>query len=344
MQRELDFDRATLNSCVNRLQPKRLKTVFRGLLFAAAEQPYLVDDIDGDGYMILTVPVQTVASWAGVTDRAVQINVDRLRKSHPRLLEQSSSVNTASQWLFSLRSVLPKDAVDWFIALVENSRKFTPNFSAEVRGELPEVHPKVHPELLIRTSYCFLSLNTASLLAEKLKSFGIAARSGKDLASFHADDSALDRSEAVSAIADAITTNPIDRQQVFLAASIARDKERPWGFFRSALVKGYDLKPTKQQRAFAATLQRAASGLDAEVLMPRMTADQAWQKLRSTIARIDYLHASQDFQQALGPELHAAARSVGIGKIATSDPRFQTDLRNAFAAAWNDQSLATAIQ
>ena len=139
-QQEFDFDMATLNACISRIVPKRKKTVFRGLLFAAANEPRLVDAIDAQGFVLMTAPIDKIAAWANVTPRAIRINVDRVRAEEPGVLEQSTTVNTAAVWMFRIGSVLPESAVQWFIDLVENVKssprtfqKFTLNFS------------KVHP-------------------------------------------------------------------------------------------------------------------------------------------------------------------------------------------------------
>ena len=356
-QQEFDFDMATLNACISRIVPKRKKTVFRGLLFAAANEPRLVDAIDAQGFVLMTAPIDKIAAWANVTPRAIRINVDRVRAEEPGVLEQSTTVNTAAVWMFRIGSVLPESAVQWFIDLVENVKssprtfqKFTLNFSkvhpelSTARGELPtKVHPEVQGELLVCTSTCSFYLNTASLakLAENLSSLGIAATAnGDDFRKFRCDPIALDTASAVSAIADCLAANPTSRRQIFLAAAIARSKEIPWSWFRAAIADAYQLTPTRQQSEFAGVLERSARNCDATELLPRMPVDQAWQKLRTTMASIDYLHQSEKLREALGSELHAAARAVGISRIANSNPSFQTELRNAFAAAWHDQALA----
>ena len=381
-QLQFEFDTASqmrclndLYGCIQRLRPKRLQTVFRGLLLAAVAEPRLVDDIDEDGYVIMTASIEQIAFRADVSDRAIQINVDALRKSHPEILTQSASPNKPAQWMFSLKSILPTPGVDWFVWLVENSKssprtdgpkvhpelpkssprtfvdeKFTPNFlppypeqKAQKFTPRPE---KVHPELLNLTSICFLTVTASQLavLAEKLKALGIAVMPAETLGDFWAAPEAFDSVEAVTAIVEALATTRAERSYVGQAAAIARDKETPWGWFRRAILDRYELRPNRQQRAFAATLQRAAAGVSAEELLPRMTAEQAWQKLRTTIAQIDHVHDRDRFVAALGPELHSAAKQVGIGKIANSNPAFQRDLQAAFTAAWNDQALARAVQ
>ncbi len=161
-QKTFDFDIATLNHCISRIVPKRKRTVFRGLLFAAANEPRLVDAIDEQGFILMTVSIDKVAAWASVTPRAIRINVDRVRAEEPGILEQSATVNTAAEWMFRIGSVIPESAIAWFIDLVENSKssprtfeKFRVNFSkvqgelSTARGELSaEVHPKVQGELL----------------------------------------------------------------------------------------------------------------------------------------------------------------------------------------------------
>lgn len=362
-QQTFDFDMATLNRCVDRLKPKRLKTVFRGLLFAAAHQPFLVTDIDSDGFLIMTASINVVASWAGVTDRAVQINLDALRESHPGLLVQSSTVNTSSEWMFNLKSVLPDSSVDWFKDLVETSKvhpgdkKSSPRtFAAEVHPEKSsprtfgaEVHPKraeVRGELSKPTSICFLrSLAGWQAVAEKLISLGIAARArGESIEDFECDAAVLENTAALEVLVESLASDESDRRWVMLAAAIARDKNMPWCWFRKAIAHSYELRPNRSQIAFAATLQRASRNCDATELMPRMTAEQAWQKLRTTMAKIDFLYAPDEFRKALGPELHAAARATGIAKIAASNPAYQREIMEAFAGNWNDAALAQAVR
>ena len=278
LQRTFDFDMATLNHCIDQLKPKRLKTVFRGLLFAAAQQPWLVDDIDSEGYVILTAPVRTVASWAGVTDRAVQMNVDSLATSHPRILEQSAGVNSASQWLFNLHSVLPGQALDWFVDLVETSKssprtneKFTPNFCT-ARGELlQKVHPKVRGELSNRTSMC-LVLNTASLasLAGCCEKFGVAVScTDGTWEGLVMDPDGLQSAAVVDSLYELATTsgtipaNKTNRNRWFTLAAIASRKNTAWGWFRSAVVNGWLLTtiPNNTDAANGRKLRRQADEL-----------------------------------------------------------------------------------
>ena len=364
-QKQFDFDMATLSTCVSRFAPKPLRTLFHGLLFAAANQPQLIVDIDEEGWFWMMATKKQIAAWANVSDRAIRKNIaentDRVENGkdvlHGGLVTHKSAANGPSEWFFNLQSVLPKSAIPWYLELLEinkvppgtfaasggTSESSARNFCTPTDTKVPSALPKFRAELLNRTSTCLFYLNTASLaeLAEKLSELGIAAKAvDDDFKKFHADPIALETASAVSAIADCVAANPTSRRQIFLAAAIARSKEIPWSWFRAAIADAYQLTPTRQQSEFAGVLERSARNCDATELLPRMTADQAWQKLRTTMASIDYLHQSEKLREALGFELHAAARAVGIAKIAMSNPSFQQELRSAFAAAWNDQALA----
>lgn len=347
-QSTFNFDMTTLNAHIYALQPKRLRTLFKGLLMTAAMEPRRIAAIDADGFVLLTAPIPLVATWANVDVRTIQ----RCRTAFAHLVEQDGGKNEPSEWSFALKGLMPDSAVQWFRELVEENhlapRHFAnaaPAFCAAHPGILQNAGANATPGILDRTSTCFY-LNTAKLaqLAEVLKSLGVAC-SGKDWQSLDVDDSAVERPEAIAALADVLVDSTADRDRVFVVAAIARDKERPWSWFRSVFANGWlhSTRPTKAQRSFAKTMIRAAAGCDAMELMPRMTAEQAWAKLRATMAQFDYVHDHERFRAAIGPEIRAAARQVGLRKIADSNVHFQNDVREAFAAAWNDQDVAKSL-
>lgn len=116
-QRTFDFDRISLSKCLSVLKPKPLKTLFRGLLLTAAEEPWRVDDIDDDGVMILSATHEKVAQYAGCVKETIMRN-----HREQNLVTHNAGVNSMSQWMFNLRDALPSCAVWWFRDLVENSR------------------------------------------------------------------------------------------------------------------------------------------------------------------------------------------------------------------------------
>lgn len=116
-QRTFDFDRISLNKCLAALKPKPLKTLFRGLLLTAAEEPWLVDDIDDEGFMMLSASNEKVALYAGVNETTIMRN-----RKQQRLVTHSAGVNSKSQWMFNLRDALPEPAVRWYRELVETTK------------------------------------------------------------------------------------------------------------------------------------------------------------------------------------------------------------------------------
>ena len=284
IQRTLNFDMATLANCINKIQPPRLRTVSRGLLSAAAHQPWLVSDIDADGCLIMEASIPTVAAWAQVSPRAIQINVCRLKITHPKTIEQTGEVNTPSTWLFSLAELLPESSIDWFIDLVETSKssprtfqKFTPNKS------------KVHPELSGKftpssgvnsatLSSSSLVLITASLaqLAGCCEKSGIAMSCSQDnFGSLQVDPQGLKIPAVVEAVyqlaveTDLIKPSVANRRRVFVSAAIAT---RPaikfsWSYFRDLITTGNFATSTASNAEFSVASQMLRS-LEARAAMP----------------------------------------------------------------------------
>lgn len=358
-QRTFDFDMATLNLCINRLKPSGLKQLFRGLLFAAAHQPNLVSDIDADGCVIMTAPIETIAAWSGCSDRTIRRN----KLAHTDLVTHSAGPNTPSEWFFNLRSVLPEEAIPWYVQLVENA-ECHPDKMQNVTLTKRQCHPDemqnvtltkrpCHPDKMQNvtltksnlSSICF-QFNKASLaeLAEVLKTLKVAA-GGDDWQTFQVEDAALNNPEAVAAIAAVIGGNEAETRRVFIAAVVSQSKDRPWNYFRSLLTSGNFLttNATKQQIRVAETMQQLTNGTDAAAIVPT-TAEEAWAKVISAIRRLDYMHQLDELKLELGPEICAAVRAAGgFGKIAQTQAAFQHQNRAAFADVWNAQQTVAVM-
>lgn len=252
IQRTFDFDLSTLNNCIATLKPKRLQTVFRGLLLAAAAEPYLVTDIDSDGYIIMEASMTTVARRAEISVRGMQVALQSLDETHPKLVEKSFEINSVSRWLFNLRSALPESSIEWFVHLVENSKsaprtneKCAPNFSKVRPEQKRKCAPKCAPNFSNLSSMCFL-LDFTSLaeLREICRTQAVAFHDGdgtwNELVISHDGLSKPAVIEAIAALAMASGTypdEPATRNRFFVLAAIGQRKS--WWYFRDCLVKGF---------------------------------------------------------------------------------------------------------
>lgn len=293
-QQTFDFDLATLNACVARLTPKPLRTLFRGLLFAAAQQPSLVSDIDSEGWLMMTAPKESVATWANVTDRSIRKTVadnttavkpDGSKILFDGLIEVSADSNSASQWFFNLNRVLPSAAIDWFSDLVETTKvppgtfkSSARNFCASHPELLSKVPNEVHPELLKFSSMC-LVLNTASLasLAGCCGKTGIAVScSDGTWEGLSVDPDGLQSAAVIEGLYELATTsgtieaNATNRNRWFTLAAIASRKDMPWSFFRRAVSNGWLLttNATSVDAANGRKLRRQADELKTARTVP----------------------------------------------------------------------------
>ena len=183
IQRTFDFDTVTLRKCVNNLRPKSLQTLFRGLLFAAVDNPAIIEDTpSADGRIVIDASVSLVSEFANVKNRTIE----RHKILHADLVTHVAGVNTAGQWEFNLRSVLPESAIGWFIDLVSESKslnRHTPDKMQNVAPTKSQCRPdkmqnvgaNVAPTKPTFSSMC-LVLNTAKLaqLSELCGKQGIA--------------------------------------------------------------------------------------------------------------------------------------------------------------------------
>lgn len=285
-QKQFDFDMVSLNSCIAALKPKRLRTLFRGLLMTAAQEPRHVTDIDDTGFVLMTAAIDKIADWSGVDVRTIQ----RCRTALAHLVEHDGGLGHApSQWCFSLRNVMPETAIPWFRELVENCRLEprhseirTPAFCAENPGILQPYPgilapnagvcaPNATPAFRVLSSMC-LVLNTASLasLAGCCEKFGIAVScSPPEWASLVVDPEALSNPAVIDSLfrlaasSGVIEATATDRARVFVAAAVATRKQTPWGYFRSSLLNRWHLttEPNRDDSATAKRLRRQADGL-----------------------------------------------------------------------------------
>ncbi len=219
IQRTLDFDLATLNRCINDLQPRRLRTLFRGLLMAAANEPRLVTDIDSEGFVLMSASIEKIASWSGVDVRTIQ----RCRKALSDFVDQDGGTNSTSLWSFSLRNVMPESAIGWFINLVEESRlteqplprhlaNAAPAFCVTHPGHLSPRGVKCRPAFQNHTSI-WLKKAIASLagLAQSVQRLRSRLHGESDWSTFQLDDANLAKPEVVAALADVFASNESER-------------------------------------------------------------------------------------------------------------------------------------
>jgi len=285
-QQRFDFDMVSLNTCIAALQPKRLRTLFRGLLMTAAQEPRHVTDIDDSGFVLMTAPIEKVADWSGVDVRTIQ----RCRTALAHLVEHDGGPGReASQWCFSLKNVMPANAIPWFRELVEDSRSeprhfenSTPAFCATNPGILqpnPGIlapnagvgAPNATPAFSSLTSMC-LVLATASLasLAGSCEKFGIAMScSSGTWDSLSLDPEALSVPEVIDSLfrlaagSGVIDSTSIDRRRVFVAAAVASRANTPWRYFRTMLANRWHLttEPNSEDSAKAKRLRRLADAI-----------------------------------------------------------------------------------
>lgn len=276
IQRTFDFDLSTLNNCIATLKPKRLQTVFRGLLLAAAAEPYLVTDIDSDGYIIMEASMTTVARRAEISVRGMQVALQSLDETHPKLVEKSFEVNSVSRWLFNLRSALPESSIEWFVHLVENSKsaprtneKCAPNFSKVRPEQKQKCAPKCAPNFSNLSSMCFLlDLTSLAELREICRTHGVAFHDGdgtwKELVIDHEGLHKPAVVDAIAALAMASGTypdEPATRNRFFVLAAIGQRKS--WWYVRDCIVKGwlFSSRDGKQDREIANRMRQQADEL-----------------------------------------------------------------------------------
>jgi hypothetical protein len=312
-------------------------------------------DIDSDGFVLMSASIEKVASWSGVDVRTIQ----RCRKALNEIVDQDGGKNSTSLWSFSLSHVMPENAISWFRNLVEESHlteqmpprhlvNAAPAFGVTRPGIWHAEEPNAAPAFQNLSSIC-LNKATASLamLAEKLKSLGIAVGGGTDdWSRISVESSALTRAECVDAIADVIASNESERLRVFVTAVVAQGKNFPWNFFRDAIVNGWWLttRETKQQLRTAETMLRLVNGTDAAEIVTS-TAHEAWGTMLAAMRRWDFMHQNSQLRAELGERICAAARQAGgFSKIANSNPQFQNEIRRAFVEAYEaNATIASAM-
>lgn len=356
-QQTFNFDLASLTRHVSSLKPKPVRSLFRGLLLAAAIEPRHVTDIDSSGWLLMTLSVEAVARWSGVDVRTIQ----RARHAAESigLVDHSAGINTASEWCFNLAAVLPVEAIEWFRDLVENGhlidakkQNATPAFCNEMPPQqnatpafCSRTPPRAGGGVSVLSSYCF-KLNIARLaeLAESCERHGIAV-SGTQWETLNVDPAALQIPACVSALfllaADSEVVKPdaMNRRRVFVTAVVAQSKDYPWSYFRKLLMSGQHLttRASAAELAAAEQLQRSADGQNILAEQPAaaatMTAEQAWTKIQMTLRRWSLMHETERIREELGPALHAAARSIGLRKIADANEYTERALRESLAAA-----------
>lgn len=343
MQQELNFDIATLEECIARIENRRARRLIRGLLLTALTEPHLVEEIDSDGCVLMTASNATVAKWAEVSEESVRINTRQISEIRPTIIEKSPTVNTPSEWLVMLSNVMPAEVVQIVVDILNSSKKLgvklPPTFE-KLPPTLPptnaKVGGKVAPNFQNLSSIC-LSFNTASLaeLAGKLESFGIAVRGQADWSTLQVDHSALTRPEALEAIAECVCPDrPI---LVFVAAVIAcDDSPTPWNLFRWMITSGKfrEQFPSKPQQRKAELMLQLVNGTDAAEIVST-TAHEAWGTTLAAMRRWDFMYQSAELKSELGERICAAVRQAGgFSKIANSNPKFQNELRKAFVDAY----------
>lgn len=373
VQQCLPFDVATLTLCINALKPKPVQSLFRGLLMMAAQIPQSVVDIDDDGWVLMNASFPSLAPWAGVTERTLQRCRDRAESL--QYVQHSAGVNSSSEWLFRLTSVLPASSVDWFREAVSSGSMATqkPDHSSSAPRQnvtltKPECHPdktkmsprqndKCHPkcqgDIFNPSLYGFSIKTQLAMLAAELKDFGFQV-SGQSWDSLTIDSAAFGHPGSIDAIWRAVTASgmvestPVNRRRFFIMAAVAhttRHVQSKWGWVRKSITEGWWLtRPeTDTQRAMAETWLRVIDGCDAADLMPEITGEQAWAKVKQAIRLYSPLHELDAIRGFLGSELYAAVKTVGLRKIADSDPKYEHGLRKALSDAWQDHLQAKQI-
>ncbi len=253
IQRTFDFDTVTLRRCVNNLRPKSLQTLFRGLLFAAVDNPAIIEDTpSADGRIVIDASVSLVSEFANVKNRTIE----RHKILHADLVTHVAGVNTAGQWEFNLRSVLPESAIGWFIDLVSESKNLNERTPDKMQNVAPtkskcrpdkmqNVGANVAPTKPIFSSMC-LVLNTAKLaqLSGLCEKRGIAIRDSDgtwaglrmDLEGLRCPDIVDQLCElaiASGTYPDTLTT----RNRFFVVAAIGT--RTSWNNFRAIITRGW---------------------------------------------------------------------------------------------------------
>lgn len=302
LQRTFDFDKATLSRCVRNLRPKSLQTLFKGLLFAAAEQPEIVEDIQADsGRIVLTASVDLIATWAMADDRTIRRN----KSLHCDLVTHVAEINRPGLWEFELSSVLPRSAIGWFVELVSDARslnKTCPDKMQNVTLTKSKCHPdksenvRVNVTLTkpILSSMC-LVLNTARLasLAGCCEKLGIAVScSGESWEDLTVDPEGLDNPSVIESLyqlataSGTIVESLTTRNRWFTLAAISARKTTPWNFFRRAIVNGWleSSKPTSVDAARGKALRRQADELRRREAELQDAAERAAEPVAATIS------------------------------------------------------------
>jgi hypothetical protein len=341
-QRHFDFDLSTLNMCIASLKPKPLRTLFRGLLLTAAMEPRRVSDIDDSGFVLMVAPIQTVANWAGVSDRAIQ----RSRDLHNDLVQHSAGPNTASEWFFNLRSALPDSAIGWFRDLVDTA-EMSPRHSENVTPTKRKCHPdilqNVTPTKPNLSSMC-LVLNTARLasLAGICDRLGVAvSRDATTIEALSLDPDGLRSAAVVDCLHELLTesgylpTTMATRNRFFNVAAKASRQDTPWPWLRRSILAGWfhetevssaDAATGRRQRMQADELRKASQALAAtstaavitcsgsgpapELLRPLTAADAALSPFARKALQSREVRRQSPAQAIVGPEDPESSVSV----------------------------------
>jgi hypothetical protein len=324
LQRTFDFDKATLSRCVRNLRPKSLQTLFKGLLFAAAEQPEIVEDIQTEtGRIVLNASVELIATWAIADERTIRRN----KILHADLVTHVADINRPGLWEFNLSSVLPQSAIGWFVELVSDSQdlnKTCPDKMQNVTLTKSKCHPDKSENVRVNvtltkpsfSSMC-LVLNTARLagLAGCCEKSGIAVScSGDSWEDLSVDPEGLQTPEVIESLYQLATTSgtiaetPTTRNRWFTLAAIACRKDTPWNWFRRAVVNGWleTTQPTSVDASRGKALRRQAD----EIQRRQAELQDAAVRAAQPVAAADPVSAvNVPAESAIVPVTPEAARS-----------------------------------
>lgn len=335
---------ASLTRCIAQLKTKAQRNLFRGLLMTAALEPQHVDDIDKDGWVLMTAKHETLATYAGVCERTLRRNRATLVARGE--LDYTPTVSSDAEWFFCLRDVLPDDAVGWFRELVENSKCHPDilkvsgcHFENVTLTKRPEVQNVTLTKGLTLGSF---SSNGLALLKLSLAELGFAETEviGERWETLVFPPSCLKSAAAVDAlhrfaVSEGLMPHSDDtRRGVFLlAVRAAEEAASPVNWFRRAVLDRWDRDGTTRDDLWDAAdaLRAQIDGTDA---LPAMSAQQAFSEARRAI---------RDGRDAISDDVRAVASQVGWRRLRDMTPFNERELAREFAAYWRSYRTAQSL-